>query len=132
MVNRIVCPFFGNPESPDPCTGSLRHSSGSLEALIGRLTSAYVEYGGLPELNPFTARAVGDYLREVSERRAKAKVISYKKIEGKCPTSVMDKTVVASKGQGGNATATGTGSGGDGSSSAAQTTSTTTMRKKVV
>lgn len=127
-VHLTGCPYFGNPEPPGPCTCPLRHAWGSLEALIGRLGSAYMEHGGPPESNPFRARAVRDYLREVSERQAKARGISYKNKEGKCPTTVTDKTVVASEGQGGNATGTGTGtgSGGNGSGSAAQSTFTTT------
>nr|XP_023873992.1 protein G1-like7 [Quercus suber]POE83964.1 protein light-dependent short hypocotyls 6 [Quercus suber] len=96
-VHLTGCPYFGNPEPPGPCICPLRHLWGSLEALIGRLGSAYMEHGGPPESNPFRARAVSDYLKEVSERQA-------------------------SKGQGGNATGTGAGSGGDGSGSAAQST----------
>ena len=124
MIHNTACPFFGKPESPDPCTCPLNHSSGTLEALIGRLGSAYVEHGGLPESNPFTVRAsmlnqIQNY-REFNQCSTKARGISYKKKEGKRP----------SKGQGGNTT--GTGSDGDGSGSAAQTTSTTTTRKKAV
>ena len=119
MLHRTLCPVFGNPESPDPCTCLLRHSSAWFEPLIVRLRSAYEEHGGLPESNPFTDTALKVYLREFDHCSAKARGISYKKIEGKRP----------SKGQGGNTT--GTGSDGDGSGIAAQT-STTTTRKKAV
>uniref|UniRef100_A0A803KS89 ALOG domain-containing protein n=1 Tax=Chenopodium quinoa TaxID=63459 RepID=A0A803KS89_CHEQI len=49
-------------------------SLGSLDALIGRLRAAYEENGGRPESNPFGARAVRIYLREVRESQAKARV----------------------------------------------------------
>ncbi|KAL0013078.1 hypothetical protein SO802_000147 [Lithocarpus litseifolius] len=125
-VHLTGCPFYGILGPQGPCSCPLRQASGSLDALIGRLRLAYEEHGGRPESNPFGAKAVRDYLREVRERQAKARGIPYKKKKGKCPTTVTDKTVMASKGQGGNAAGTGTGSGGDGSGSAAQTTSTIT------
>ncbi|URD81211.1 hypothetical protein MUK42_04757 [Musa troglodytarum] len=52
---------------------------GSLDALIGRLRAAYEESGGKPETNPFAARAVRFYLREVRDSQAKARGIRYEK-----------------------------------------------------
>ena len=124
------CPFFGNPEPTGPCTCPLRQASGSLDALIRRLRSAYEDHGGRPESNPFGAKAVRDYLSEFRECQAKARGIPYKKTNVELPTSVMRKTVVRSKGQGVNAT--GTGSDGEGSDSATQTTSTRSTRGKLM
>ena len=121
-VHTTGCPFFGHQNPPAPCACPLRQAWGSLDALIERLRSAYEENGGRPESNPFAGRAVRVYLRDVRDHQAKARGIPYKKKARKRPTTVTDKTVVASKGQGGNAT--GSGSGGDGSGSAAQTTFT--------
>ncbi|RYR64371.1 hypothetical protein Ahy_A03g010489 isoform B [Arachis hypogaea] len=52
---------------------------GSLDALIGRLRAAFEENGGNPEMNPFGARAVRLYLREVRDVQAKARGIAYEK-----------------------------------------------------
>ncbi|EEE64057.1 hypothetical protein OsJ_18887 [Oryza sativa Japonica Group] len=52
---------------------------GSLDALIGRLRAAYEESGHAPESNPFAARAVRIYLREVRDAQAKARGIPYEK-----------------------------------------------------
>ncbi|MBA0787563.1 hypothetical protein Gotri_000198 [Gossypium trilobum] len=57
-----------------------------LDALIGRLRAAYEENGGRPESNPFGARAVRIYLREVREGQAKARGIPYEKKKRKRPT----------------------------------------------
>ncbi|URD81209.1 hypothetical protein MUK42_04757 [Musa troglodytarum] len=54
------------------------HAPG-LDALIGRLRAAYEESGGKPETNPFAARAVRFYLREVRDSQAKARGIRYEK-----------------------------------------------------
>ena len=78
-VHIQVCPFFGHPSPPAPCPCPLRQAWGSLDALIGRLRAAYEENGGKPEANPFGARAVRLYLREVRELQAKARGISYEK-----------------------------------------------------
>ncbi|KAL0322536.1 UNVERIFIED_CONTAM: protein LIGHT-DEPENDENT SHORT HYPOCOTYLS 4 [Sesamum angustifolium] len=58
---------------------------GSLDALIGRLRAAYEENGGKPEANPFGARAVRLYLREVRDSQSKARGISYEKKKRKRP-----------------------------------------------
>ena len=90
-----VLPLFVPPCSPPcDCSSSLRPSLvfvivvssllnscfwGSLDALIGRLRAAYEENGGTPESNPFGARAVRIYLRDVRDFQAKARGVSYEK-----------------------------------------------------
>lgn len=81
------CPFFGNPHPPTPCPCPLRQAWGSLDALIGRLRAAFEENGGTPEANPFGARAVRLYLRDVRDSQAKARGISYEKKKRKRPQS---------------------------------------------
>ncbi|KAL9319404.1 hypothetical protein ACSQ67_015921 [Phaseolus vulgaris] len=73
--------------SKPSCTLSLSSpaSVGSLDALIGRLRAAFEENGGKPEANPFGARAVRLYLREVRDSQAKARGISYEKKKRKRP-----------------------------------------------
>ncbi|KAJ0803124.1 putative ALOG domain-containing protein [Helianthus annuus] len=78
-VHTQLCPFFGQPNPPAPCPCPLRQAWGSLDALIGRLRAAYEENGGQPETNPFGARAVRLYLREVRDSQAKARGVSYEK-----------------------------------------------------
>ncbi|CAN6462151.1 unnamed protein product [Victoria cruziana] len=84
-VHTQICPFFGHPNPPCPCPCPLRQAWGSLDALIGRLRAAYEENGGKPEANPFGARAVRLYLREVRELQAKARGIAYEKKKRKRP-----------------------------------------------
>ncbi|KAD4178190.1 hypothetical protein R6Q59_021743 [Mikania micrantha] len=84
-VHTQLCPFFGHPNPPAPCPCPLRQAWGSLDALIGRLRAAYEENGGQPELNPFGARAVRLYLREVRDSQAKARGISYEKKKRRRP-----------------------------------------------
>ncbi|MQM01845.1 hypothetical protein Taro_034608 [Colocasia esculenta] len=78
-VHAAACPFFGHPNPPASCACPLKQAWGSLDALIGRLRAAYEENGGRPENNPFGARAVRIYLREVREGQAKARGIPYEK-----------------------------------------------------
>ncbi|XP_074316087.1 protein LIGHT-DEPENDENT SHORT HYPOCOTYLS 4-like [Silene latifolia] len=78
-VHTQVCPFYGHPNPPAPCPCPLRQAWGSLDALIGRLRAAFEENGGRPELNPFGARAVRLYLREVRDSQSKARGVSYEK-----------------------------------------------------
>jgi len=78
-VHNQTCPFFGFPNPPAPCPCPLRQAWGSLDALIGRLRAAYEEHGGRPEGNPFGAKAVRIYLREVRDFQAKARGVSYEK-----------------------------------------------------
>ncbi|KMZ65837.1 hypothetical protein ZOSMA_30G01180 [Zostera marina] len=78
-VHLVGCPFFGHPNPPAPCPCPLRQAWGSLDALIGRLRAAFEENGGHPETNPFGARAVRLYLREVRDSQSKARGIVYEK-----------------------------------------------------
>lgn len=80
------CPYFGHPNPPAPCACPLKQAWGSLDALIGRLRAAFEENGGRPESNPFAARAVRIYLREVREAQAKARGIPYEKKKRKRST----------------------------------------------
>ncbi|KAJ3669043.1 hypothetical protein LUZ60_010993 [Juncus effusus] len=102
-VHSTGCAFFGQPNPPSPCTCPLKQAWGSLDALIGRLRAAFEENGGAPENNPFAARAVRIYLREVRDSQAKARGIPYEKKKRK-------------RGAGGPPPPPG-GGGGDGSSS---------------
>ncbi|XP_060181386.1 protein LIGHT-DEPENDENT SHORT HYPOCOTYLS 4-like [Lycium barbarum] len=86
-VHNQMCPFFGHPNPPAPCPCPLRQAWGSLDALIGRLRAAYEENGGKPETNPFGARAVRLYLRDVRDSQAKARGISYEKKKRKKPNT---------------------------------------------
>jgi hypothetical protein len=78
----------------------LKQAWGSLDALIGRLRAAYEENGGRPESNPFGAKAVRIYLREVREGQAKARGIPYEKKKRK--RSTVTVSAVSSSGGGGN------------------------------
>ena len=89
------CPYFGHPNPPAPCACPLKQAWGSLDALIGRLRAAYEENGGRPESNPFGARAVRIYLREVREGQAKARGIPYEKKKRKRPTVTATAVVSA-------------------------------------
>ncbi|XP_068656433.1 protein LIGHT-DEPENDENT SHORT HYPOCOTYLS 4-like [Aristolochia californica] len=84
-VHSPACPFFGHPHPPAPCPCPLRQAWGSLDALIGRLRAAFEENGGPPEANPFGARAVRLFLREVRDQQAKARGIAYEKKKRKRP-----------------------------------------------
>ncbi|KAJ8647628.1 hypothetical protein MRB53_000651 [Persea americana] len=86
-VHANGCAFFGHPNPPAPCACPLKQAWGSLDALIGRLRAAYEENGGRPESNPFAARAVRIYLKEVREGQAKARGIPYEKKKRKRPTT---------------------------------------------
>ncbi|KAK6118289.1 hypothetical protein DH2020_047962 [Rehmannia glutinosa] len=84
-VHNNSCPFFGHPHPPAPCPCPLKQAWGSLDALVGRLRAAFEENGGRPETNPFGARAVRLYLREVRDTQAKARGIAYEKKKRKKP-----------------------------------------------
>ncbi|GAB2287449.1 light-dependent short hypocotyls [Dionaea muscipula] len=78
-VHSQACPYFGIPNPPSPCPCPLRQAWGSLDSLVGRLRAAYEEHGGRPETNPFGARAVRLFLREVRDYQTKARGVSYDK-----------------------------------------------------
>lgn len=121
-VHITGCPYFGHPNPPAPCSCPLKQAWGSLDALIGRLRAAYEENGGLPESNPFGARAVRIYLREVREGQAKARGIPYEKKKRKRPNvAVAVASVSVEAAAGGSNSGGGEGSGGGGDSSAAAT-----------
>ncbi|XP_057507413.1 protein LIGHT-DEPENDENT SHORT HYPOCOTYLS 4-like [Actinidia eriantha] len=84
-IHTPICPFYGHPNPPAPCPCPLKQAWGSLDALIGRLRAAFEENGGKPEANPFGARAVRLYLREVRDLQSKARGISYEKKKRKRP-----------------------------------------------
>jgi len=84
-VHADGCPFFGHPHPPAPCPCPLKQAWGSLDALVGRLRAAFEENGGCQETNPFGARAVRLYLREVRDSQAKARGIAYEKKKRKKP-----------------------------------------------
>ncbi|KAJ8616062.1 hypothetical protein MRB53_035434 [Persea americana] len=88
-VHTQMCPFFGHPNPPHPCPCPLRQAWGSLDALIGRLRAAFEENGGKQEANPFAARVVRLYLREVRDLQAKARGISYEKKKRKRPPQAL-------------------------------------------
>ncbi|CAN1328094.1 Protein LIGHT-DEPENDENT SHORT HYPOCOTYLS 6 [Linum perenne] len=94
------CPFFGCPQPPSPCPCPLKQAWGSLDALVGRLRAAFEENGGLPETNPFGARAVRLYLREVRDEQSKARGITYEKKKRRKPPPVMTSTTEMSQHQG--------------------------------
>ncbi|OAY58910.1 protein LIGHT-DEPENDENT SHORT HYPOCOTYLS 5 [Manihot esculenta] len=89
------CPYFGDPNPPAPCACPLKQAWGSLDALIGRLRAAYEENGGRQESNPFGARAVRIYLREVKEGQAKARGVPYEKKKRKRSAAITAKAVQA-------------------------------------
>ncbi|KAM5583139.1 protein LIGHT-DEPENDENT SHORT HYPOCOTYLS 6 [Rosa sericea] len=122
-VHNSGCPYFGHSNPPAPCACPLKQAWGSLDALIGRLRAAYEENGGRPESNPFGARAVRIYLREVREGQAKARGIPYEKKKRKRPSTVTvagNVSVGSSSAaqQGGDAAA----GGGDGAPTGQSTT----------
>ncbi|KAJ0020953.1 hypothetical protein Pint_32477 [Pistacia integerrima] len=110
-VHMSGCPYFGHPNPPAPCACPLKQAWGSLDALIGRLRAAYEENGGRPESNPFGARAVRIYLREVREGQAKARGIPYEKKKRKRPAPAVTAAAVSVAA---SAAATATAGGGVG------------------
>ena len=102
-VHTPACPFFGHPAPPAPCPCPLRQAWGSLDALVGRLRAAYEENGGRPENNPFGARAVRLYLREVRDHQSRARGVSYeKKKRKKAPAHPVPAAVISSSPHDGN------------------------------
>ena len=126
-VHAAGCAYFGQPSPPAPCPCPPRQAWGSLDALIGRLRAAYEESGHPPESNPFAARAVRIYLREVRDSQAKARGIPYEKNRKRkqpappapgeaAPSSSSSSSAAAAAAREAAAPAT---SGGDGSSGSA-------------
>lgn len=114
-VHNQPCPFFGHPNPPAPCPCPLRQAWGSLDALVGRLRAAYEELGGgTLESNPFGARAVRLFLREVRDSQAKARGISYHKKKRKRPPPLQHHHNHELRGE-----TSGGGGGGDGGGAAA-------------
>ncbi|XP_062017466.1 protein LIGHT-DEPENDENT SHORT HYPOCOTYLS 6-like [Rosa rugosa] len=135
-VHNSGCPYFGHPNPPAPCACPLKQAWGSLDALIGRLRAAYEENGGRPESNPFGARAVRIYLREVREGQAKARGIPYEKKKRKRPSTVTvagNVSVGSSSAaqQGGDAAAGGGDGAPTGQSTAAAAAAVTTTTAAV-
>lgn len=115
-VHVAGCPYFGHPTPPAPCQCPLKQAWGSLDALIGRLRAAYEENGGRPESNPFGARAVRIYLREVRESQAKARGIPYEKKKRKrAPATAAQAVSVAASDVGASSSGGGDVGGGGGS-----------------
>jgi hypothetical protein len=127
-VHNSGCPYFGHPNPPAPCACPLKQAWGSLDALIGRLRAAYEENGGRPESNPFGARAVRIYLREVREGQAKARGIPYEKKKRKRPSTV---TIAGNVLVGPSSTAQQGGDAGAGGSDGGQSGQTTTSAAAV-
>uniref|UniRef100_A0A0D9VCK8 ALOG domain-containing protein n=1 Tax=Leersia perrieri TaxID=77586 RepID=A0A0D9VCK8_9ORYZ len=94
-VHAAGCPFFGHPSPPAPCPCPLRQAWGSLDALVGRLRAAFEEHGGRPDSNPFAARAVRLFLRDVRDTQSKARGIAYEKKRRKRGSSSSQKPTPA-------------------------------------
>ncbi|GMH12349.1 hypothetical protein Nepgr_014190 [Nepenthes gracilis] len=115
------CPCFGHPNPPASCACPLKQAWGSLDALIGRLRAAYEENDGRPESNPFGAKAVRIYLREVREAQAKARGIPYEKKKRKRPPTEAATEGGSDSRSGGGGDETGGGGGGSAGPSAVST-----------
>jgi hypothetical protein len=130
-VHAAGCAYYGQPSPPAPCPCPLRQAWGSLDALIGRLRAAYEESGHPPESNPFAARAVRIYLREVRDAQAKARGIPYEKKKRKRATQTAapaatggessSSAIAAARDAGAAAATAGGGEGSAGGNAAAAT-----------
>ncbi|CAD6340810.1 unnamed protein product [Miscanthus lutarioriparius] len=120
-VHAAGCAYYGQPAPPGPCPCPLRQAWGSLDALIGRLRAAYEESGGTPESNPFAARAVRIYLREVRDSQAKARGIPYEKKKRKrAQQAAAESSTSSSAAAGGSGSGSGRAAAAAGAASAAQ------------
>ncbi|CAN6202978.1 unnamed protein product [Urochloa humidicola] len=134
-VHAPPCPSYGggggrllppSSSSPPACQCPLRQAWGSLDALVGRLRAAFDErHGGAargtgttanaqpPEnaagggANPFAARAVRLYLRDVRDAQARARGISYTRKKKKRNKPQGTTGAAAAKHDGGGAGAAG-------------------------
>jgi hypothetical protein len=128
-VHAQPCPAYGGggggllASPPEPCQCPLRQAWGSLDALVGRLRAAFDERHGTrgggettteaaaaqpaenagAAANPFAARAVRLYLRDVRDAQARARGISYsrrkKRRNKQQPTSTCAEAAAASNKQ---------------------------------
>lgn len=112
-VHASGCPFFGQPCPPGPCPCPLRQAWGSLDALVGRLRAAFEENGGRPETNPFAARAVRLYLRDLRDSQAKARGVAYDKKKRKRAAAVPNAAAAVEDAFGRIVMMPGGGSGGE-------------------
>ncbi|GBG79305.1 hypothetical protein CBR_g29454 [Chara braunii] len=97
-VHLESCQFYGC-NNQNNCGCPMRQAWGSLDSLVGRLRAAYEENGGRSETNPFGARQVRSYLRDVRDEQAKARGIGGKK--RKRPANANNNTAL-SQAQGGS------------------------------
>ncbi|KAL0366914.1 UNVERIFIED_CONTAM: protein LIGHT-DEPENDENT SHORT HYPOCOTYLS 4 [Sesamum radiatum] len=83
-VHTQLCPFFGHPNPPPPAPA---HSArpGAVLTPSSAASAQPMKKTGKPEANPFGARAVRLYLREVRDSQSKARGISYEKKKRKRP-----------------------------------------------
>ncbi|KAF8719500.1 hypothetical protein HU200_024224 [Digitaria exilis] len=125
-VHAAGCAYYGQPSPPAPCPCPLRQAWGSLDALIGRLRAAYEESGHPPESNPFAARAVRIYLREVRDAQAKARGIPYEKKNRKRKHPATTTAAAAREAAAAAAAASGGGDGSSGSTAAVAVAAPTT------
>ncbi|CAO1944561.1 unnamed protein product [Urochloa humidicola] len=116
------CAYYGQPAPPGPCPCPLRQAWGSLDALIGRLRAAYEESGGTPESNPFAARAVRIYLREVRDSQAKARGIPYEKKKRKRAQQAAEASTSSSSSAAGGGRGSAAQAGGSGGAAPSTTT----------
>jgi hypothetical protein len=110
-VHADGCAYFGQPNPPAPCACPLRQAWGSLDALVGRLRAAFDERHGARSnqqqdascCNPFAARAVRLYLRDVRDAQSRARGISYhkKKKKRKLAAGCIKEAASSSKNGGG-------------------------------
>lgn len=134
-VHAPPCPAYGVRAitATAPCQCPLRQAWGSLDALVGRLRAAFDERhsrsGSAPpqqqqqdaSCNPFAARAVRLYLRDVRDAQSRARGISYHKKKKKRKLAAGSCTAEASSSKnGGGADANSDGERG-------HTATTTTM-----
>jgi hypothetical protein len=85
-AHALGCPFFGRPRRARACCARPRAASTRSSAACAP-PSRSTGPGGRLEVNPFGARAVRLYLREVHDSQAKVRGIAYKKKRCKRPST---------------------------------------------